>query len=91
MEDVLRWHNDIGMVLDNHVGCQYFLPEMIAKSDNAYDLATQLQEFYEESIDRVLREVPQDSVGHWFVNEMCSNLPRYVFEMLAQQYWRHRA
>lgn len=90
MEDVLRWQNDIGMVLDNHVGCQYFLPDMIARSANSQELAGYLQEFYTDSIDRVLRDVPEDAVGHWLVREMCCNLPLYVFEGLAQQYWEDR-
>lgn len=90
MEDVLRWHNDIGMVLDNHVGCQYFLPDMIARSADSYELAGYLQDFYHESIARVLMDIPEDAVGHWLVRELCCNIPRYVFEGLAQQYWEDR-
>lgn len=90
MEDVLRWQNEIGMVMDNHVGFQYFLPDMIARSTDSYELAQYLQDFYNDSIDAVLRDTAEDSVGHWLVREMCLNLPRYVFEGLAQQYWEDR-
>lgn len=90
MEDVLRWQNDIGMVMDNHVGCQYFLPDMIARSTNSYELAQYLEDFYNDSIQYVLTSVAEDAVGAWLVREMCTNLPRYVFEGLAQQYWEDR-
>lgn len=91
MEDVLRWQNDIGMVIDSHVGCQYILQQMIADAADSRDLATMLQDFYIDSIDRVLRETPEDAVGHWLVLELCTNLPRIVFDGLAQQYWEDRA
>lgn len=90
MEDVIRWKNDIGMVYDNHVGCQYFLPEMLNRSTSAQELSVLLREFYEESIDRTLADTPEDSVGHWLVRELCTNLPHQVFDLLAEDYWRDR-
>lgn len=87
MEDVIRWTNDIGMVFENHVGASWILQQMLADAHDERELTRMLWDFYEESIDAVLRETPEDAVGHWLVREFCTNLPSSVFEQLAHEYW----
>lgn len=82
-----QWVRDISMVWDNDEGCHFYIVEMVKRSASAWELAQDLREFYEISIDEILRETPERAAGNMLIREMCFYLPNSVFDKLAQEYW----
>jgi hypothetical protein len=78
---------DISMVWDNDEGCHIFIKAMVKRSSSAWELAQALREFYEISIDEILRETPERSAGNMLIREMCFYIPVSVFDTLAETYW----
>lgn len=78
---------DISMVWDNDEGCHYYIVEMVKRAASEWELAQALREFYEISIDEILRETPERAAGNMLIREMCFYLPVSVFDKLAQDYW----
>ena len=78
---------DISMVWDNDEGCHIFIKAMVERATSEWQLADALREFYEISIDEILRETPERSAGNMLIREMCFYLPQSVFDKLAQNYW----
>jgi len=82
-----QWVRDISMVWDNDYGCYFYVRKMVERSSSEWELAQALREFYEISIDEILRETPERSAGNMLIREMCFHLPQAVFDKLAVEYW----
>jgi hypothetical protein len=82
-----QWVRDISMVWDNDEGCHFYIVEMVKRASSEWELALALREFYEISIDEVLRETPERSAGNMLIREMCFYIPNSVFDKLALEYW----
>ena len=87
MQDTDRWKQDISMVFDNHEGAHFILREIVNNCPDRHELANNLHEFYDSAIDHVLRETPDNTVGHWLVRELCFGIPQSIFDELAYDYW----
>jgi len=79
--------DDLSMVWDNDEASHLYIGELLARSETPHELAYELKEFYEDSIDLVLRETPSSSVGHMLVLQVMMCMPLSVFDMLANDYW----
>lgn len=79
--------DDLSMVWDNDQASHLYIQQLLAEAETPNELAYMLKEFYEESIDLVLRETPSTSVGHMLVLQVMMCMPLSVFDMLARDYW----
>ena len=82
-----QWVRDISMVWDNDEACHYYIVEMVKRASSEWQLSEALQEFYQISIDEILRETPERAAGNMLIREMCVYIPTSVFDKLAQDYW----
>jgi len=88
-EQALSYH--IRLMWDNDEGSHLYIQQLINNADDWTDLADSLSEFYDESIDAVLRETPSNSIGHMLVTEICSYvIGKDIFDDIARVYWRDK-
>lgn len=87
MEDTFRWVNDITMVADNDYSLYCTIQELVRQHEDPRAFAHAYQEFYEDCIDAVLREVPPSMAGAMWIREMCMYLPLEVFDHIADGIW----
>ena len=87
-KDVIAYH--IKLIWDNDEGSHLYIQELIRDADQWTELADALADFYEESIDFVLRETPSASIGHSLVAELCLNPGMSVFDEIARVYWQDK-
>lgn len=81
---------DIRIVWDNDEDTHNTIQVLIDESDHIVDLVNALADFYEESIDFILRETPEQSIGNALVRQICLNPGMSVFDQIAAAYWRDR-
>lgn len=81
---------DIRLVWDNDHDTYDTIQVLIDESDSKWTLSLALADFYEESIDFILRETPAQSIGNALVSQICYNPGMSVFEDIADLYWRER-
>lgn len=88
------WHeqmaDDIRMVWDNDYAAYNTIQVLIDEAEHVVDLAHALNDFYEESIDFILRETPEQSIGNALVGQICLYVGMSVFDQIAHRYWRER-
>jgi hypothetical protein len=94
-----QYYIDISLVLDNNETAQLMMGTMCEQAldeakkrslSNAIAInifAYKIQEFYIRSIDYVSRETAQNSVGNMLVQQMCYNIPLYVFDRIAKDFF----
>lgn len=81
---------DIRLVWDNDYDTYNTIQVLIDEAEAEWELAGALADFYEESIDFILRETPECSIGNMLVSQICFNPGRSVFDEIADIYWRER-
>ena len=87
--DVIAYH--IRLIWDNDEGSHLYIQELIKGADDWPTLADALADFYEESIDFVLRETPSSSIGHTLVAEICMYVVgKDIFDSIARTYWQDK-
>lgn len=86
--DLTAYH--IRLVWDNDEYAHLYIQELIRDADGVWNLSMALADFYEESIDFVLRETPSASIGHSLVAELCLNPGMSVFDEIARVYWQDK-
>lgn len=82
---------DIRLVWDNDYDTYNTIQVLIDEADGPYNLSLALADFYEESIDFILRETPALSIGNALVSQICYNPGMSVFEDIADIYWSERS
>lgn len=88
-KDVIAYH--IKLIWDNDEGSHLYIQELIRDADQWTELADALADFYEESIDFVLRETPSASIGHSLVAEICMYVVgKDIFDNIARSYWQDK-
>ena len=81
---------DIRLIWDNDYDTYNTIQVLIDEADEKVDLVHALADFYEESIDFILRETPEQSIGNMLVGQICYNPGLSVFDDIADVYWRER-
>lgn len=81
---------DIRIVWDNDEDTHRTIQMLIDEADHVVDLAHALNDFYEDSIDFILRETPHRWIGNALVGQICTNVGMSVFDQIAHGYWRDR-
>lgn len=88
-QQALEYH--IRLIWDNDEGSHLYIQELIKGADDWPELSDALRDFYEESIDFILRETPSNSIGHALVAEICMYVVgRDVFDSIARTYWEDK-
>lgn len=81
---------DIRLVWDNDYDTYQTIQVLIDNAEAKWQLGSALSAFYEESIDFILRETPDNSIGNMLVSQICYNPGISVFDEIADIYWRER-
>lgn len=81
---------DITLMWSNDYDVYKYIQTLIDEADDWPVLSDALSDFYEESIDFVLRHTPEQSIGHMLVGEICYHIGRDVFDSIARDYWDER-
>lgn len=87
MDDHDRTVRDIGLIWDNDHATHIFINECVRTSDSWQMLSSKLQMFYNDAIDRALKEVPESWIGHQLIRQQVDYHSRDVFDDLARGYW----
>lgn len=81
---------DIRIIWDNDESAHEYVRQLVKEADDVWTLSEALSDFYEESIDFILRESPKHSIGNMLVAQICLHPGRDVFDRIASVYWTEK-
>lgn len=86
MQDYFYRH--ISLVFDNYEDTYWEIQRYVKahKSQRNRNLGSDLADMYHTAIDRALRDIPENSLGHRLVSELCYGIPQHIFDELADRY-----
>ena len=87
MHDTDNLIKRITLVLELHQGSALMIQEIANKSENMYDMYIMIKDLYYGAITAALREIPENSLGHALIQEVCLDLSSEVFDLITSDYW----
>jgi len=86
MQDYFYRH--ISLVFDNYEETYWEIQDYVkaCKKDSTRDLGRDLADMYHTAIDHALRHVPENTLGHRLVEELCYGIPQHIFDELSDKY-----
>jgi hypothetical protein len=87
------YYRHISLVFDNYEDTYWTIQGYvkICKIDPTLRLGHMLAELYGAAIERALRDVPENTLGHRLISELCYGVPQHIFDELSDRYMEDAA